>query len=529
MKEVRGVTTDSLVTIYLSGRIDSNNASEAEKEILKITEDAAGKEILVDAQELEYISSAGLRVILHLRKLHKNMRIVNTNSEIYEILDMTGFTQMMPVDKAYRVVSVDGCEVIGQGANGKIYRIDQDNVVKVYKHADALDEIRHEREVARKALILGIPTAISYDVVRVGESYGSVFELLNAQSFSRILAMHPEKMDWCVNEFVKMLKQIHRTVVAKGELPDIREKAIGWAEFMKDYLPEDAANKVLSLIKAIPEDDHMIHGDYHTKNLELTGDEVLLIDMDTLAVGNPIFELAPMYAAFIGYGELDHDNIREFLGFSFETAYAFWRKCLAKYLGTNDEKKLQQVEDKARVLAYVRMIRRLIRRKGLEDEKKREEIEHWKQNLLELLPKVDSLTFVMNELDIEATVDNLPKVVDFIGQHLEEAECSMKDQMQIELAVEEVFVNIANYAYTPGKGHAIVRVEVTEEPICVTITFIDEGNPYDPLAREDPDVTLSAEDRQIGGLGIFMVKKSVDDVNYEYKDGQNILTLKKNL
>jgi anti-sigma regulatory factor (Ser/Thr protein kinase) len=256
---------------------------------------------------------------------------------------------------------------------------------------------------------------------------------------------------------------------------------------------------------------------------------VLLIDMDTLAVGNPIFELAPMYAAFIGYGELDHDNIREFLGFSFETAYAFWRKCLAKYLGTNDEKKLQQVEDKARVLAYVRMIRRLIRRKGLEDEKKRAEIEHWKKNLLELLPKVDSLTFVLNELDIEATVDNLPKVVDFIGQHLEEAECSMKDQMQIELAVEEVFVNIANYAYTPGKGHAIVRVEVTEEPICVTITFIDEGNPYDPLAREDPDVTLSAEDRQIGGLGIFMVKKSVDDVNYEYKDGQNILTLKKNL
>ena len=104
-----------------------------------------------------------------------------------------------------------------------------------------------------------------------------------------------------------------------------------------------------------------------------------------------------------------------------------------------------------------------------------------------------------------------------------------RERMQIGLAVEEVFVNIAQYAYGNGSGKAKVRVEVDREPIAVKITFIDHGMPYDPLAHKDPDITLSAEDREVGGLGIFLTKKSMDDVNYEYRNGQNILTLKKNL
>ena len=162
--------------INLSGRIDSGNAAEVEGRILKEIEGKPAEEALIlDASDLEYISSAGLRTILHLRKDNPDLKVVNVRSDVYEIFDMTGFTQMMPIEKAYRVVSVEGCEEIGRGANGTIYRIDKDNVVKVYNNADALEEIQHEREVARLALILGVPTAISYDVVRVGDSYGSVF------------------------------------------------------------------------------------------------------------------------------------------------------------------------------------------------------------------------------------------------------------------------------------------------------------------------------------------------------------------
>ena len=135
----------------------------------------------------------------------------------------------------------------------------------------------------------------------------------------------------------------------------------------------------------------------------------------------------------------------------------------------------------------------------------------------------------LDKLDILAKTENLDTVIDFVNRHLEGTDCPMKIQMQIDIAVEEIFVNIANYAYGSGEGPATVRVQTDAEKQMVDITFIDNGVPYDPLAKEDPDVTLSAAERQIGGLGILMVKKSMDDVIYEYRDGHNILTLKKGL
>ena len=135
----------------------------------------------------------------------------------------------------------------------------------------------------------------------------------------------------------------------------------------------------------------------------------------------------------------------------------------------------------------------------------------------------------MKELTIEATVENIEIVTDFVNEQLEAFDCPMKAQIQIDIAIDELFGNIAHYAYNPEIGQATVRVEVIEEPLSVVITFIDNGVPYDPLLKTDPDTTLSAEERDIGGLGIYMVKKTMDEITYEYKDGHNILKIKKNL
>ncbi len=134
-----------------------------------------------------------------------------------------------------------------------------------------------------------------------------------------------------------------------------------------------------------------------------------------------------------------------------------------------------------------------------------------------------------NEIRIEALTENLQAVLAFVDGHLEEMGASMKAQMQIDVAVEELFVNIAHYAYAPDTGTAVIQVETDHDNDQVSITFTDTGKPYNPLEKPDPDVTLSAEERDIGGLGIFMVKKSMDDMRYEYKDGQNILTITKRL
>jgi uncharacterized protein (TIGR02172 family) len=475
-------------------------------------------------------------VLLHLRKQHPELKIINVSTEVYDIFDMTGFNQMIDIEKAYKVVDITGCEEIGRGANGAVYRIDGDNVVKVYNDPNAFDEIQNEREVARLALVLGVPTAISYDIVRVGDGYGSVFEMLDAKSFAKILTEEPDKFEWCLDEFTDMLRIIHGTEVPDGKLPDIRELMTKRAGLVAGVLPEDKGAKLVKLFEDIPYDNHMIHGDYHSKNLELTGDEVLLIDMDTLSVGDPIFELGFIYNAFVGFYDTDHDAVKDFQGYDYDTSLRFWKEFLPKYLDTDDEEYIRSVEDKARVVGYTRLAGMLVSKGVLDDPKRKKEYDCWIAKLAESLERTDSLMLghvfakpdAASEIEVEASVAKLPEVLGFIDGHLESAGCPLRAVMQIDVAAEEIFVNIANYAYAPGKGMAKIRVEVGGEPLGVTITFIDSGVHYDPLAKEDPDVTLSAEERKIGGLGVFLVKNTMDDITYEYKDGQNILTLRKN-
>ncbi len=388
-----GNTEEKKKTIALTSRISSDNSEEVMQKILdEIGEDKDVVPVL-DAQDLEYISSAGLRMILRLKKQYPKISVINTSSSVYEIFEMTGFTQMFTVEKAYRSISVEGCEEIGWGANSRIYRIDEDNVVKVYKKEGALDEIRCEREQAKRALILGIPTAISYEVVKVGDYYGSVFELLEPTSFSNILVDHPEKIDWCVDESIKLLKKIHAMTAPEGMLPDMRDTARGWINDAAGYLPEEANIKLNALLDEIPFSDHLIHGDYHTKNILLQKDEVLLIDMETLSTGHPIFELAAMFYSYIGFSELDHENVVAFQGYDFETSTTFWHKSLAAYLETDDADRLREVEEKAAIIGYARMIRFVSRHGQKQSKEEIDCIDFWSRKLLEYLKHTDTLLY----------------------------------------------------------------------------------------------------------------------------------------
>lgn len=384
---------NGILKAALSGHIDSGNAPAVESELMALREREPHDGMVLDLKELTYISSAGLRVVLRLRKLEPQFKLVNVSAEVYEILDMTGFTEMMTVEKAYRELSVEGCEVIGRGANGTVYRIDKDTVVKVYRDADCLPDVQRERELARKAFVLGIPTAIPYDVVRVGESYGSVFELLNSRSFSKLIAADPAGMDKYVDLYVDLMKKMHSTHVKPGDMPRMKEIALNWVTFLREYLPADQAEKLVALVEAVPERDTMLHGDYHTNNIVMQNDEVLIIDMDTLCVGHPIFELASMYLGFVAFGELDPNVTLNFLKMTHDTAVVFWKKALAKYLGSDDDAAVRAVEEKAMVIGYARLMRRTIRRNGFGTEDGRATIVLCKERLADLLSRVDSLDF----------------------------------------------------------------------------------------------------------------------------------------
>ena len=380
-----------ILYIAVEGRIDASNAAEAEEKIFSIKNDNPGKHTVIDADKLEYISSAGLRVILRLRKEEPKLAIINVAADVYEVFDMTGFTDMVTVEKAYQRMSVDGCEFIAKGANGAVYRYDDETILKTYFAKDALPEIKQERENARKAFVLGINTAIPYGIVRVEDGYGTVTELLNATSVTKLIRNNPEDMSEAAKYYIDMLKSIHAIRVEDGEVPDMKETVLAWADFVAPHLSEEQGKKLRALVEAVPKQNTLMHGDYHTNNIMVQNGEPLLIDMDTLCMGHPVFELGSMFNAFIGYSELDHQVTMNFFGYTHETAEKFWDMSLKMYLGTDDEEVCRSVAEKAMIIGYTRMLRRAIRRPEEADSPAK--IARCKEMLAVLLNKVDTLIF----------------------------------------------------------------------------------------------------------------------------------------
>ena len=380
-----------ILYISIEGRIDASNAAQAEEKIFNIKGENPDKHVVIDADALEYISSAGLRVILKLRKEEPKLAIINVAADVYEVLDMTGFTDMVTVEKAYQRMSVEGCEFIAKGANGAVYRYDDETIVKTYFARDALPEIKQERENARRAFVLGINTAIPYGIVRVGDNYGTVTELLNAVSITKLIRNNPDDLTEAVKYYVDMLKSIHAIEAQDGELPDMKETALAWADFVSEHIPEAQGQKLRALVEAVPKQNTLMHGDYHTNNIMVQNGEPLLIDMDTLCMGHPVFELGSMFNAFVGYSELNHQNMIDFFGYSFETAGKFWNMALEMYLGTDDKAVCQSVAEKAMIIGYTRMLRRAIRRPNEADSPAK--IARCKEMLAILLEKTDSICF----------------------------------------------------------------------------------------------------------------------------------------
>ena len=384
---------NGILTIYPEGRIDTNNAAGTQAEFAGIVGENEFKELILDFDGLSYLSSAGLRVMLKLKKENPSLKIINVIPEVYEVFETTGFTEMMTIEKGYRHYSSDGWEKIGEGANGIVYRMDPETIVKLFKNSDALPEIERERKLAREAFVHGVPTAIPYDVIKVGNSYGTVYELLNAKSLAKILAddSSEESIDNCVDIFVELLKEIHSTEVYADFIPNQNEIGIGWVEFLKNYLPADTEDKLLAMVKALPQCNTMLHGDYHIKNVMVQDGEALLIDMDTISYGSIIYEFGSVYNAFVGFGEVDLNQAKEFLGIEREVAEKFFEKTVRKYFTDDDEDTLAIKKKKMRLMGIVRLMRRLIRRNALDTPEGTAQVNHYKDGIIELTAAVDDL------------------------------------------------------------------------------------------------------------------------------------------
>ena len=389
---MRTKTENGSIVVFFEGRIDSSNSETIRKELDGIAAADPGMELVIDAEELQYISSAGLRVLLQLSKNQKNrLEVRNVSLEVYDIFEMTGFTDILNVTKRLRRFSVEGCEVIGRGAIGTVYRVDDDTIVKVYELPGSLPMIENEQRRAKQAFLKGIPTAISYDVVKVGDKYGSVFEMLKAKTFNDVLIGSPDKKEEIVRRYIEFIRMIHEVKAEPGELPEAKTVFLNYLAQLKDILGDKLYARLRELLDTMPENLHIIHGDLQMKNVMLSGGEPLLIDMDTLSVGDPVFDLMGLCVTYQLFNEDEPDNTENFLGISAEMADYVWKNTLSIYFEGQNEDAVSKAEDSIRLVAYVRFLY-LVAVLGItKPELKQPRIDHTLEHLRALIDRVDSL------------------------------------------------------------------------------------------------------------------------------------------
>ena len=330
---------NNTLTLFLEDRVDSNNASAVEAEIFEAVNAHPGAAIAIDAGNLEYISSAGLRVLMKLRKQAKKpLPVENVSAEVYDIFEVTGFTELLDVRKRLREVSVEGLAELGRGANGTVYRLTPDEMIKVFRAGLTLEEIEAEREAAKQAFLLGVPCAIAFDTVKVGDSYGTMYEMLNAATLQERIRENPARLEELAESSTKLLKELHATQVPAGRMPGA-DRALHDAidKVAADFEPEEV-EKLHALYRSIPPMDCFVHNDFHAKNVMETGDgELMLIDLGDAGAGNPLIDLIHCYLIYnlMGSGmSTMRDEDMSFIGLTYAELRRFWQVFGETYFGS---------------------------------------------------------------------------------------------------------------------------------------------------------------------------------------------------
>ena len=377
------------LTIVLEGRVTSSNAQPIQQEIEQFIASNVVKDLVLDGTSLDYISSAGLRIIFTLRNRFPHLEIVNVNLEVYDILNMTGFTQLITIHRKLAEIDVTGMQIIGEGGTGIVYRMDKDTILKVYKRDLSIKDIEKEMNLCKSAFVLGIPTAITYDVVKVGNRFASRFEMLDCDTLGEVILKHPKQFESYLDLYADLLLKINSTSSPDLVLPNKKEQYIEHAKLCAPYLDKEKGDKLISLMENVPDRNTFIHGDCHVKNIMSDGSNIFLIDMATLSMGYPIFELGALYRTFYGFDFIDPGNAERFLELPRDILDKMFEGVMRRYLLEYNEKIL----DKLALTGCCYLLSW-----GLRHEKDPEKrVEDTAKRLTSLIDRVDDLTLPLKE------------------------------------------------------------------------------------------------------------------------------------
>ena len=338
-----------VLRLFLEGEINSYNADNILNEVEGIIAKETFDKLVLDFSSVSYISSAGLRFILKLKQKYNDVVVVETSLDVYDIFNMTGFTSIMTVKKALAEVYLSGAQVIGSGYYSTVYRLNSDTIVKIFNHVSDEEQIERELSLSKEAFMLGIPTAISFDVVKAGDKLGVRFEMLDCKPLKDVIDEKPEY----IQKYADLLRKMNSLESQNPNIPSIKDQFLTKLEDFKDALSNEQFAKVQKLLKDIPDRHTLVHGDCHFKNILVQNDELLLIDMETLSVGHPIFELASLYCAYIGFSEFNPEESMEFFGVPSEKAKEIYNSVINLYFNKDDE----DIKNKIALVGYVNIAR----------------------------------------------------------------------------------------------------------------------------------------------------------------------------
>ena len=295
--------------------------------------------------------------------------------------------------KKYREVSVDGCKLIGRGAKGEVYRYDEELIIKVYNENNTYHDVEQEIALARKAFILGIPTAISFGIVSVGPKYGAMYEIIDSDTVSTSIARSPSQVEVYADIMADLARTVHSIEISeKDGFPYASDRLKSRVRAGIESEDKALSERCMALINTLPETNTLVHGDYHTGNVFLQKGEPILIDMDRLSSGHPMTDISGMYYYYVVLGEDDPSVIENFMGFSYDTSKRFFNRFIRRYLGTEDESVIRDVTDKIAFVSYIRYMNKLHKKVKM-NEHERALADSYLAKILELADRLETLDF----------------------------------------------------------------------------------------------------------------------------------------
>lgn len=322
---------DNMTYVSVDGSINSVNAQQFGDVLAVAPGDTEG--VVINAAELEYISSAGLRVLLSLKKRcgKKIFKIIGVSSDVMNIFDVTGFSEIMEIVPAARTISIDGCEVIGRGACGECFRIDDETIIKLYYDNTDTKFIEHEKALAKKAFVMGIPTAISYDIVEANGRKGVVYELIKAKTLGELMHSENAKLDEYAGLYVDICKQVHSIRTKDPEIPSFKEENRADIKNITG-ITEEERNYLHRFLDLVPDGDTCLHGDLNINNIMVQNGECCLIDMGELSTGTPMFDISRILFSMI-YASSEQEEYNAFYKMPTATVKEIYEKFFRGYFG----------------------------------------------------------------------------------------------------------------------------------------------------------------------------------------------------